>query len=84
MRWEVDDQAGVGRAACGGSGRGRFSVRGRDCGMEAVWSLNVRESGKCESEKCGVCRVGFSNFWLAQAAKHMGYRIFQNPNFVCI
>ena len=63
MRWEADDQADVGRAACGGSGRGRFSVRGRDCGMEAVWSLNVRESGKCESEKCGVCRVGFSNFW---------------------
>ena len=63
MRWEVDDQAGVVRAACGGSGRGRFGVRGRDYRVEAVWSLNVRESGKCESEKCGVCRVGFSNFW---------------------
>ena len=48
---------------CGGGDRGRFDVRGRDYGAEAAWSLNVRESGKCESEMCGVCRVGFSNFW---------------------
>ena len=51
------------KPACGDDGRQRFGVRGRDCGVEAIWSLNVRESGKCESDKCGVCRVGFSNFW---------------------
>ena len=26
------------------------------------WRLSERESGKFESEKCGVCKVGFSNF----------------------
>ena len=53
LRWEADDQAGVGRVAYGGGGRGWFGMRGLWSGG---WSLMyVRESGKCESEteKCG-------------------------------
>ena len=32
--WEVNDQVGLGRPACGGVGRGRFGMRG----SEVLWS----------------------------------------------
>ena len=47
----------MGRLACRGGSRGRFDVR-----RTVEWRLYECESGKCESEKYGVCRVGFSNF----------------------
>ena len=52
----------MGRVACGGSNRGRFGVRGTEGVWSVEWRLSERESGKCESEKCGVCRVGFLTF----------------------
>ena len=50
------------RVACGGGSRGRFGVRVTKGVWSVEWRLSERESGKCESEKCGVCRVGFLTF----------------------
>ena len=44
------------KPACGGSSRGRFGIT-----MRGTMELDVRVRVS-ESETCGVCRVGFSNF----------------------